>query len=345
MPLSAIAADELRAARSAADKQGQNLAGVLPTLPPTEALAHLLSIFFAIFGDINDETTDALIKLSDVTTQIPFSAIARSDRFLRVDDRAFKQNPGASGPPAVHNYYMHVDFEAGNLANPRNWSARLGVLVVNLSPILKLGTRILHGLLNFGGQMYDCISHHLDSTSLLFAFRILQEQFHYVSQASVSSLWSKFHLLKYVPNTCMKTFVQEVKRIANSLHCDGRSLQPPRLGPGPRAVLQKLIDALIAIPDFNVEVARGQTIPEQAQVTLSELNRFFIVIADAARSKFPDVNNIVAAFFPLVPMTTGNWAPLRRTGTHGLPWLQVSCSTPTSTRLTGCSLQIWRTTS
>jgi hypothetical protein len=139
---------------------------------------------------------------------------------------------------------MHVDFEAGNLANPRTWSA-LGALIVNLSPILKLGTRILHGLLNFGGQVYDCIS-HLDSTSLPFAFRILQEQFHYVSQASVSSLWSEFHLLKYVPsNTCMKTFVQEVKRIANSLHCAGRSLQPPRLGPGPRAVLQKLIDARV----------------------------------------------------------------------------------------------------
>jgi hypothetical protein len=63
----------------------------------------------------------------------------------------------------VHNYYMHVDFEAGNIANPRTWSA-LGALIVNLSPILKLGTRILHGLLNFGGQMYDCIS-HLDSTA------------------------------------------------------------------------------------------------------------------------------------------------------------------------------------
>jgi hypothetical protein len=46
MPLAAIAADEVRTARSAADKQGQNLAGVLPTLPPTEALARLLSIFF-----------------------------------------------------------------------------------------------------------------------------------------------------------------------------------------------------------------------------------------------------------------------------------------------------------
>ena len=303
MPLAAIAADELRAARSSADKQGQNLAGVLPTLPPTEALARLLSIFFAIFGDINDETTDALIKLNDVTTRIPFSAITRSDRFLRVDNNAFKQNPGANGPPAVNNYYMHVDFEAGNIANPRTWSA-LGALIVNLSPILKLGTRILHGLLNFGGQMYDCIS-HLDSTALLYAFRILQEQFHYVSQASVSSLWSEFHRLKYVPNTCMKTFVQEVKRIANSLHCDGRSLQPPRLGPDPRAVLQKLIDALIVIPEFNVEVARGQAILEQAQVTLSELNRFFIVIVDAARFKFPDVNNIVAAFFPLVCSNCG----------------------------------------
>ena len=152
--------------------------------------------------------------------------------------------------------------------------------------------------------MYGCIS-HLDSTVLLYALRILQEQLHYVSQASVSPLWSEFHLLKYLPSTCMKTFVQEVKRIANSLHCDGRSLQPPRLGPDPRAVLQKLIDALIAIPEFNVEVARGQAILEQAQVTLSELNRFFIVIVDAARPKFPGVNNIVAAFFPLVCSNCG----------------------------------------
>jgi hypothetical protein len=68
LDLAAIAADELRAARSAADKQGQNLAGVLPTLPPTEALARLLSIFFAIFGDINDETTDALMRSSSSTT-------------------------------------------------------------------------------------------------------------------------------------------------------------------------------------------------------------------------------------------------------------------------------------
>ena len=75
-------------------KQGQSLAGVLPTLPPTEARARLLSIFFAIFGDINDETADALIKLNDITTQIPFSAITRSDRFLRVDNNAFKHNPG-----------------------------------------------------------------------------------------------------------------------------------------------------------------------------------------------------------------------------------------------------------
>ena len=60
----------------------------------------------------------------------------------------------------------------------------------------------------------------------------------------------------------MKTFVQGVKRIANSLHCDGRNLQPPRLGPDPRAVLQKPIDALIVIPEFNVEVARGQAILE-----------------------------------------------------------------------------------
>ena len=66
------------------------LAGVLPALPLTEALARLLSIFFAIFGDINDETTDALIKLNEVATQIPFSAITRSDRFLRVDNNAFK---------------------------------------------------------------------------------------------------------------------------------------------------------------------------------------------------------------------------------------------------------------
>jgi hypothetical protein len=169
-------------------------------------------------------TRSSSIKLNEVTTQIPFSAITRSDRFLRVDDRAFKQNPGADGPPAVHNYYMHVDFEAGNLANPRTWPA-LGALVVNLSPIPRPGTRILHGLLHFGGQMYDCIS-HLDSTSLLFAFRILQEQLHCVSQASVSPLWPGFHLLKCVPNTntCMKTSVQEVKRIANSQLADGRLL-------------------------------------------------------------------------------------------------------------------------
>jgi hypothetical protein len=82
----------------------------------------LLSIFFAIFGEINDETTDALIKLNEVTNQIPFSAITRSDRFLRIDNNAFKQNPGANGPPAVHNYHMHV-FEAGNLASPRTWYA------------------------------------------------------------------------------------------------------------------------------------------------------------------------------------------------------------------------------
>jgi hypothetical protein len=54
-----------------------------------------------------------------------------------------------------------------------------------------------------------------------------------------------------------------------------------------------------------VEVARGQTIVEQAQVTLSELNRFFIVIVDAARFTFPDVNNIVAAYFPLVCSNCG----------------------------------------
>jgi hypothetical protein len=46
--------------------------------------------------------------------------------------------------------YMHVDFVAGNLDSPGTWSA-LGALLVNLSPILKLGTRILHGLLSFGG--------------------------------------------------------------------------------------------------------------------------------------------------------------------------------------------------
>jgi hypothetical protein len=60
---------------------------------PTEALARLLSIFFAVFGDINDETTDALIKLNDVTTRIPFSAITRSDRFLRVDNNACPHSP------------------------------------------------------------------------------------------------------------------------------------------------------------------------------------------------------------------------------------------------------------
>jgi hypothetical protein len=76
--------------------------------------------------------------------------------------------------------------------------------------------------------MYECTS-HLDSTSLLFAFRILQGQFHCVSQASVSLLWPEFHLLKYVPSTCicMKTFVQEVKRIANSLHFALRWPEPP----------------------------------------------------------------------------------------------------------------------
>jgi hypothetical protein len=173
--LAAIAADELRSARSAADKQGQNLAGMLPALPPTEALARLLSIFFAIFGDINDGTADALIKLNESPRQIPFPAImhTRSDRFLRVNNNAFKQNPGASGPPAVHNYYMHADFEAGNLASPRTWSA-LGALVINLSPILKLGTRIMHGLLNFGGQMYDCMHHlHLTSGFDVATFRVL----------------------------------------------------------------------------------------------------------------------------------------------------------------------------
>jgi hypothetical protein len=53
MPLAAIAANELRAARPAADKQGRGPADVLPTLPPTEALARRLSIFFAISGGIS----------------------------------------------------------------------------------------------------------------------------------------------------------------------------------------------------------------------------------------------------------------------------------------------------
>jgi hypothetical protein len=37
----------------------------------------------------------------------------------------------------VHNYYIHVDFEAGNLASPRTWSA-LGALIADLFPIPKL---------------------------------------------------------------------------------------------------------------------------------------------------------------------------------------------------------------
>jgi hypothetical protein len=59
------------------------LGGVLPALPPTEALAHLLSIFFAIFGDINDETTDALIKLNDVTTRMSWAPSRRLTLWLR----------------------------------------------------------------------------------------------------------------------------------------------------------------------------------------------------------------------------------------------------------------------
>jgi hypothetical protein len=60
----------------------------------------------------------------------------------------------------------------------------------------------------------------------------------------------------------MKTFVHKKSSALTTL-CTamvGVSISLlARLGPGPRAVLQKLIDALIAIPEFNVEVARGQT--------------------------------------------------------------------------------------
>ena len=180
----------------------------------TRNIATLITMLLSIASDCDPDIVPMLILFLDLTERVPLASMALAIRFSVVDKTAFKMNRDPVANNArVMNYYNNPAFND-------NWSGLCG-LVTNSTSIFALLTRALHGILGFAGPIYDSIR-NLEPCGLIPALRIIYDNHASVTQASVSYEWSYFYGRTHVPGEDMKSFTDDVKKLANELDCHGQ---------------------------------------------------------------------------------------------------------------------------
>jgi hypothetical protein len=160
-------------------------------------------MFFSILADLGRGAVDAFLHANSLTYRVPFAAIMGTDRYSTAPADSFKLR----GDPAAANeafavFFQQADFGTGN-TTWRELSAAVGT---GIQTILRTSFRILHGLLDHDGALFDAVK-HMGEYAVLEALSVIAIRYHIVTPATVGSLWSVFLTTSYIPGSDMLEFL------------------------------------------------------------------------------------------------------------------------------------------
>jgi hypothetical protein len=302
MPLAATTDARIDAARATADRKAKDFIDVIPTdySQDNPGVTLYFSKVMSILSDANPDALNAVTLLNDITCRIHLAPILGNPQYLDIDQQAFKQNVGHNGPPAVHNAFMHPQWNT-----PGHGWQQLAALIVNLAPILELGTRILIGLTNHQGVVYHEIK-HLHPTAFIEALELIATSHFHFSPSSVSNLWADFSGMTFVAGADLPAFWKEVFDLALDLDVQGRSLQVPRSGPDPRQILQAVVQAISQCGSnaYDVDMAHAEDLLNAPAVTKTILHGLRHRMVKNWNNKNPSRSpqkRVIGAIYPADP--------------------------------------------
>ena len=258
----------------AADKKSEKFTKCFEygTMIKPSDVAKLFVIFFSILADIGREAVDAFVHANSLTYRVPFAAIMGTDRYSTAPDSSFKLR----GDPKVPNeefttFFQQADFGTG----VTTWKELSATVGTGLQTILRTSFRILFGLLDHEGALFDAIK-HLGEYAVLEALSVIAIRYHIVTPATVGSLWSVFLTISYIPGSDMLEFLTLIEDTARTLCCDGKALTIPRPGPTSRDVLQLMVDAIRATDarTFAMDIAKGDDLLGEQSVSANTVQLF-----------------------------------------------------------------------
>jgi hypothetical protein len=155
----------------AADKKSEKFTKCFEygTMIKPSDVAKLFVIFFSILADIGREAVDAFVHANSLTYRVPFAAIMGTDRYSTAPDSSFKLR----GDPKVSNeefttFFQQADFGTG----VTTWKELSATVGTGLQTILRTSFRILFGLLDHEGALFDAIK-HLGEYAVLEALSVI----------------------------------------------------------------------------------------------------------------------------------------------------------------------------
>jgi hypothetical protein len=174
----------------AADKKSEKLTKCFQygTVIKPSDVAKLFVIFFSIRADIGREAVDAFLHANSLTYRVPFAAIMGTGRYSTAPAISSK----VRGDPATTNEAFTVFFQQADFGTGANtWRELSATVGTGLQTILRTSFRILFGLLDHEGALFDAIK-HLSEYAVLEALSVIAIRYHIVTPATVGSLWSVF---------------------------------------------------------------------------------------------------------------------------------------------------------
>ena len=187
-------------------------------------------MFFSILADLGAEAVDAFLHANSLTYRVPFAAIMGTDRYADAPITSFKSG-GQQAPKneAFTIFFQQVTFGTGDTT----WRELSATVSSGLQSILRTASRVLEGLLDHDGVLYDAVS-SIGEYAVLQALSVIAIRYHVVTPATVGNLWSTFLTIAYIPGSDMLEFLSYVETTARKLTCDGKALTVPRQGPTSR---------------------------------------------------------------------------------------------------------------
>jgi hypothetical protein len=166
-----------------------------------------------------------------------------NDRYANAPITSFKVTGNlatqATKNEAFTTYFQQATFGTGNTT----WWELSATVSSGLQSILRTASRVLEGLLDHDGVLYDAVS-SIGENAVLQALSVIAIRYHIVTPATVGNLWSTFLTIAYIPGSDMLEFLTHVEDTARKLTCDGKALTVPRQGPTSRDQLQRIVDAI-----------------------------------------------------------------------------------------------------
>ena len=178
MALSDIETAEYDKLAKSADKKSEKFTKCFQygTMVKPSDVANFFLVFFSVLADLGAEAVDAFLHANSLTYRVPFAAIMGTDRYADAPINSFKTGANvANKNEAFTTYFQQVTFGTGD-TTWRELSATVGN---GFQSILRTASRVVEGLLDHDGVLYDAIS-HVGEYAVLQALSVIAIRYHII---------------------------------------------------------------------------------------------------------------------------------------------------------------------